>query len=87
MTRGMKQLLINEMIDIKLIQIGVRVLRERVPRSAELSAGPVHGAGDRGDVRLWLLPALGRPRLLLLSILCPSLLCHDHHAQVRIFTE
>ena len=85
MTRGLKQLLINEMIDIKLIQIGVRVLRERVPRSAELSAGPVHGAGDRGDVRLRLFPALGRPRLLLLCLLCASLLRHDHDAQVRTF--
>ena len=63
------------------------MLRERLPRSTELSAGPLHGAGDRGDVRLRLFPALGRPRLLLLSLLRPSLLRHDYDAQVMIFAE
>ena len=72
---------------LPLIQnaLGVRVLGERLSWSTELPACPSHGVGYRGDVRLRFFPALGRPRLLLLCLLCASLLRHDHDAQVRPF--
>ena len=56
----------------------------RLPRHTELPAGALHGAGHRGDLRLRILPALGRPRLLLLGILCPTLLRHDNDAKVSM---
>ena len=57
---------------------------DRLPWHTELSAGALHGAGHRGDLRLWIIPALGRPRLLLLIILCPPLLRHDNDAKVSM---
>ena len=57
---------------------------DRLPWPTELPAGALHGAGHRGDLRLRILPALGRPRLLLLSILCPALLRHDYDAKVSM---
>ena len=63
---------------------GFGVFGDRLPWPTELPAGALHGAGHRGDLRLRILPALGRPRLLLLSILCPALLRHDYDAKVSM---